>query len=247
MVFSRTGGEDRPVAFVSSSRLAGVREHLDAPGADPALVARALDDLARINRLFLGNWLTLRGLSDLLVGVPRGSAVTLLDAGCGGGDVAAAAGRWARRRGLVPHVVGVDASPTIVALARRRVGREVDVRVGDVLALDLADGSVDVAMCSLVLHHFEPDDAVLALRELRRISRRGVVVNDLVRTPLGLVGAHGAALLLTRNPITRHDAVVSARRAYARRELLELVAAAGLRARRVRGALGYRVAVAAEP
>lgn len=234
------------MALVSSPRVAGAVERLDAPGADPAVVERALDDLARINRLFLGTRLTLRAFSDLLEDVPAGSGVALLDAACGGGEMAAAVHRWATGRGLVPHVLAIDASPTIAAMARRRVGGEIHVRVGDMLALDLPDASVDAAMCSLVLHHFEPDDAVRALRELRRVSRRGVVVNDLVRSPFALAGAHGAARFLTRNPITRHDAVLSARRAYTRDELLELIRAAGLRLRRVHRVLGYRVAVAAE-
>ena len=226
-------------------RVAGAVERLDAPGADPDVVASSLDDLARINRLFLGTRLTLASVGDLFSAAVHGP-VTLLDAGCGGGDMAAALARWARGRGLDATVIGVDASPTIAALARRRVGNEVDVRLGDLMALELEDRAVDLAACSLVVHHFEPEDAVRALRELRRVSRLGVVVNDLVRTPLGLVGAHGVARFLTRNPITRHDAVLSARRAYTRRELLDLLAAAGLRPRRVRGALGYRVSIASE-
>jgi SAM-dependent methyltransferase len=227
-------------------RVAGAVERLDAPGADPGVVAESLGDLARINRLFLGTRLTLASAGDLLGGAPPGAPVALLDAGCGGGDMALALARWARGRGFEARVVGIDPSPTIASLARRRVGEEVEVRVGDLLALDLADGSVDVAVCSLVLHHFEPEDAVRALRELRRVSRIGVVVNDLVRTPLGLLGAHGVARFLTRNPITRHDAVLSARRAYTRREVLGLLSSAELRPRRVRSALGYRVSIAAE-
>ena len=114
-------------------------------------------------------------------------------------------------------------------------------------ALDLEDGSVDVATCSLVLHHLEPAEAAQALRELGRVARVGVVVNDLVRTRLGLLGAHTVIRVLTRNAITRHDAVMSVRRAYTRRELLGLVQEAGLRPVHVRGWLGYRVAIAAEP
>jgi SAM-dependent methyltransferase len=245
-ISTRQAGEDEPVLLASPPRLAGAVERLDAVGADPALVEASLGDLARINRLFLGTRLTLASVGDLLGGAPPGTPVTLLDAGCGGGDMALALARWARGRGFDARIVGIDASPTIASLARRRVGDDIEVRVGDLLALDLPDGSVDVAVCSLVLHHFEPDDAVRALRELRRVSGVGVVVNDLVRTPLGLLGAHGVARFLTRNPITRHDAVLSARRAYTRRELAGLLSAAQLRARRVRSALGYRVSIAAE-
>jgi ubiquinone/menaquinone biosynthesis C-methylase UbiE len=142
-------------------------------------------------------------------------------------------------------VIAVDASREIAAAAAARFGSEIDVRVGDMLALPLEDGSVDVAVCSLVLHHFEPPDAVRALRELGRVARCGVVVNDLLRTRFGLVGAHAIARFATRNPITRHDAVVSVRRAYTRAELEGLLRAAGLEVRSGHGALGYRVALTA--
>ena len=208
-------------------------------------MADSLCDLARINRLLLGARLTVGGVAALLADVPRGGTVAILDAGCGGGDIAASLARWARGRELVPHVIALDANPEIAAVADRRFGCEIEVRVGDMLALDLPDRSVDVATCSLVLHHFEPEQAVHALRELRRVARRGVVVNDLVRTRLGLVGAHSIARLLRRNPITRHDALVSVRRAYTRAELMELLREAGLHPVRRRGALGYRVAITA--
>lgn len=204
----------------------------------------ALRDLARVNRLLLGTRLTLGSVGALLAAVPRGAAVSILDAGCGGGDIASALARWARARGLAARVIALDANAAIAATAERRFGREIEVRVGDMLALDLPDGSVDVATCSLVLHHFEPEDAVRALRELRRVARRGVVVNDLVRTRVALMGVRGVRLL-TRNPITRYDAVVSVRRAYTRLELEELLREAGLYVVRRRGALGYRVALTA--
>jgi ubiquinone/menaquinone biosynthesis C-methylase UbiE len=241
-------GEDGAVFAVPVlTRVAGAAERLDAPDADPSAVAGSLDDLARINRAFLGTRLTIGGVRDLVGGLPTGSAVSLLDAGCGGGDMAASLARWARRKGFRQRVIADDASPAIAALAEERYGAELEVQVGDMRALELADESVDVATCSLVLHHFEPEDAVQALRELRRVARRGVVVNDLVRTRVGLVGAHAVARLLTRNPITRHDAVLSVQRAYTRRELGLLIEEAGLRPVRGRGALGYRVAFTAVP
>jgi ubiquinone/menaquinone biosynthesis C-methylase UbiE len=231
---------------IGLQRLEHAVERLDAPDADPREVEASLDDLARINRLLGGTQLTQRALGRLLSGRAAGP-LTLLDAGSGGGDMATALAAWARSQGFEPRVIAVDASEAITALAAERVGDGVDPRVGDMLALDLDDGSVDVATCSLVVHHFEPPGALQALRELGRVARIGVVVNDLVRTRLGLLGAHTVIRVLTRNAITRHDAVLSVRRAYTRRELLELVHEAGLRPVHVRGWLGYRIAIAAEP
>jgi ubiquinone/menaquinone biosynthesis C-methylase UbiE len=229
---------------IGLQRLEGAVERLDAPDADPREVEASLDDLARVNRLLGGTRLTVGALERLLVG-RAGGPLTLLDAGSGGGDMATALAAWARDRGYEPQVVALDASEEITALAAGRVGEGVELRVGDMRALELGDGSVDVATCSLVVHHLEPVEAVRALRELGRVARLGVVVNDLVRTRLGLLGAHTVIRLLTRNPITRHDAVLSVRRAYTREELLALVRAAGLRPVHVRGWLGYRVAIAA--
>ena len=78
-----------------------------------------------------------------------------------------------------------------------------------------------------------------------RVARRGVVVNDLVGAWIGLAGAWIVGYVATRNPITRHDAPLSARRAYMRAELLQLAACAGLQPVAIDGWLGYRVAIAA--
>ena len=72
----------------------------------------------------------------------------------------------------------------------------------------------DVGHASLVVHHLDEDAAVRFLAELGRVSRRGIVVNDLHRGRLGLLGAWLAGRFLTRNRYTRHDAPLSVRRAY---------------------------------
>ncbi len=117
--------------------------------------------------------------------------------------------------------------------------------LADGRSLPLPDGSVDIAMCSLVLHHLRPADAVAMLREMRRVARRGVIVNDLVRNWLGYIGAVLFGQFCTRNPLTRNDGPLSVRRAYTRREMAVLAKRAGLGPVRFRGFLGYRVAMTA--
>lgn len=220
-------------------------EYLDRPGQIPALLAGNLDDLRRINRWLGGHWLTLRGIEHLLEGWPSDAAVSVIDIGTGGADVPEAIVAWSCRHGRRVRVLAGDVSPEIIQVARGKVRPRVDLAVLDGRCLPLADGSVDVAVCSLLLHHLPPDDAVALLREMRRVSRRGIVVNDLVRSRLGYVGALVIGWLATRNPLTRHDGPLSVRRAYTRTEMADLAARAGLGRLQFWGYLGYRLAMAA--
>ena len=86
------------------------------------------------------------------------------------------------------------------------------------------------------------------LREMARVSRRGVIVNDLDRTQLSWLGAWLLAHLATRNRYTRHDAPLSVRRAYRPVEVQDMAAAVGLtRVARLGGFMGHRYALVLAP
>jgi hypothetical protein len=95
-------------------------------------------------------------------------------------------------------------------------------------ALPLAPGCADYLVSSLLVHHFEPEAAVRLLRETYAAARRGLVMVDLARGWLPLLGFWLTQPVLARNRLTRHDGAISVRRAYTRAELAELAAAAGL-------------------
>ncbi len=123
---------------------------------------------------------------------PRPGA-TVLDACCGTGDLALAV---LRRLGARGRVIGADVSRPMLArarakLARRRLGRRVTLVEADALALPLADGAVDGAVCGFGLRNLADPDAGLAA--LARAVRRGgrVVVLEFHRP--GGAGARAAA------------------------------------------------------
>jgi SAM-dependent methyltransferase len=95
------------------------------------------------------------------------AGLRILDAGCGPGLYA---------EELAAHgaeVVGFDASPEMVRLAKLRLGERFDVRVHD-LELPLSwieDEAFDAALMALVIHHI--DERVAALREVWRVLRPG--------------------------------------------------------------------------
>jgi SAM-dependent methyltransferase len=88
-----------------------------------------------------------------------GEGVTAIDVATGGGHVA----RRLREAGA--EVVTLDPAP----------GMEPDV-VSRGEDIPFADDSFDVAVCRIAAHHF--DDVALAVREMARVARDRVVVQD---------------------------------------------------------------------
>lgn len=231
-------------------RLSGVAELLDGPLDDPAALVANLRDLARLNRLTGGIGLSRRAV-DALARPAGGPATNLLDVGTGGADIPIALLARAARDGRPLAVTATDSRAEVLAAARLACPA-IDCVAG--LTLDIADGrglpypdaAFEVAHASLVIHHLEPDEAVAFLRELRRVARHGVVVNDLVRGRLAWIGTWLAVHTLATGRYTRNDGPLSVRRAYSRMELLGLLEAAGLRpVATVVGIAGHRVAIAA--
>ena len=72
------------------------------------------------------------------------------------------------------RLTGIDFSPQMLQLARQqaeRLGRQVDLRLGDAQALDLPDARFDTVVCTLSLCAI-PDDR-RAIAEMRRVLRPG--------------------------------------------------------------------------
>ena len=221
-------------------------EWMDLPDQDPTLLAECLGDLRHLNLWSGGLCLTIRALRHLTRDFAPDAELKIIDVATGGADFPRAMAAWARRRRLRAHILATDLSPTVLSLAARNAPSEVEFAVADARRLPFADASFDVATCSLVLHHLEPDDAVFMLREMSRVARRGLIVNDLVRSWVGYLGALVVPRAMSKNPLFRHDAPLSVRRAYTKGEIAALASRAELGPVYFRGMPGYRLTMTAE-
>jgi SAM-dependent methyltransferase len=210
------------VASLLTTR-SSAHEFLDAEQLDLPALRRNLREMAMLNRLPGGIGDSIKAVERLLDGQAE---ATVLDLGTGSGDFAR---RLLRRRHV--EVIASDVREEILEIAARNLAgtKSVSLLIADARAIPLADREVDVVHASLLMHHFDPDDAVLALGEMRRVSSLGVVINDLRRGPLPFAMTAAAVLALSRGAYTRHDGVLSARRAYTLFELDTLALRAGLR------------------
>jgi SAM-dependent methyltransferase len=144
-----------------------------------------------LSRLLLGRFVG-RIAADVAAAAPEGARV--LEVGCGPGHLSI---RLACQHGL--EVTGLDLDPAMITRARANVDRLGDgcrpsFLVGDVASLAFADGSFDLAVSTLSMHHWA--DPTAGLTEIGRVLRPGgrALVWDLrpgVRPhPLGPRHAH---------------------------------------------------------
>jgi SAM-dependent methyltransferase len=231
---------------VSLRRRSEAAELLDGPLLAHGDLGGNLRDLARINRWTGGDALVHLALRRLLAGRAE-RAFSLLDVGGGGGDGIARAVRWAGRHQFRCRGILLDRSAPILQLAGSRHRPGVQRICGDGCRLPLRDRSVDIASCSLVLHHCTAAQARTLVAEMARVARLGIILDDLLRSHLGLAGARLLGALLTRNRLTRHDGPLSVQRAFTARELAAILVGAGLRSDWQVTLPGYRTVIVARP
>jgi hypothetical protein len=229
-------------ATLTPTRHRGV-ETLERPGIPDDVVRRSLGDVARANSLFGGTRAVLRELRPVL-DEHAGDRLTLLDVGTGAADIPVAARSAARRRGVTLTTYGLDNAFTLV----RTAGDRLDAALaGDVRWLPFADRSVDIVVCSQLLHHFPESEIPGVLRELHRVARKRVIVSDLRRSWIAAAGIWLASFPLGFHPVSRHDGVVSVLRGFTSHELGAHVIRAISMAPTVRRRLGWRVTAAWSP
>jgi len=218
-------------------------EILDDPDVDDALRARSLADVARSNTMF-GGWRAVRAELALVLDGRAARTVSLLDVGTGIGDIPSLAMRTWRARGLTITTFGVDTSASL--LREAHAGGLIPI-CADALALPIASKSVDIAICSQTLHHFESRDALVVIRELDRVARERVIVSDIRRSWVAAAGIWLASFPLRFHPVSRHDGVVSVLRGFTPAELRQLVQKATNQVPVARNRLGFRTTASWAP
>lgn len=232
--------------FPDFSRRSSLRELMDDEEIADGEMSRTLDELAAINRWLGGYAASICGLRRLLP--PPPVEISLLDVGCGGGDVLGYMVEWGRARGIEIRGTGVDRSSSAIAYARERRGGGANglrFEAVDFLELDGAQ-RFDIVHSSLVLHHFPGAEAAQALRKMYDLARWGVVINDLHRHPLAYYSIRVLTRILSRSRLIQNDAPVSVLRGFSAGDWGGLVALAGLPAPELRWRWPFRWQVVME-
>ncbi len=210
-------------------RLEGAVELLDRPGNCSEEIRGSLRDLERLNRHFGGVRTVLLHLGRMVCERAQ-TPLTILDIATGAADIPRAICHWARERNLAVTVEAVDWNDKVLAAATEwsEGHPEIRLRQAEAPPLPYPDQSFDYVISSLFFHHLSEAQGIFLLREMGRVARRGLIVNDLRRSRLARLLTAITTRVLSTNRLTRHDGPISILRGFRPDELLRMAAEAGL-------------------
>ncbi len=203
-----------------------VPELMDLPNVDETALRKDLLHLAQLNRTFGGRKAVETVFHSL---AEKGRKLLLIDLCCGYGD---------HGRNLLEHAKASQSDVTIMAvdlqvqtlkIARDATpaGTKMFFVQADARQLPFRKQGADLVFCSLALHHFGENDALTVLKEMSRVGHQGTACVDLVRSRLAAFCIWFLTTFLIRDPMVRHDARLSIRRAFTDSEMKSLAHRAG--------------------
>lgn len=201
-----------------------LEEILDSNTCPPAEVEKSLLDIWLINRWF-GGISTTRKLIERVAAVTGKKRFSVLEVAAGLGAVPRAAATELSSKGITLEITDLDRVSSHLRPDHRAL-------VADALALPFRDNSFDLISCSLFAHHLGPADISKFSDEALRVSRYGLLINDLIRHPLHLALVY-AGFPLMRSYVSRVDGVRSVRRAYTPKEMREFLSNGSCSCRRI--------------
>lgn len=201
-----------------------VLEEMDRPDADPGKLGRTYAQFPVVNA-FVAGW---RGcyVDRIRPLLAPGHRSTLLDVGCGGGDIARNLARWAARDGLPLDITAIDPDPRAMAFARARpVVPGLVYRQAFSSELVAEGARFDLVISNHVLHHLDPAGLTGLLADSQALTRKLAVHGDIVRSPVAYALFSAATLPFFPGSFIRRDGLTSIRRSYTPAELAAAVPA----------------------
>ena len=206
--------------LVSTKYRSEEEEIMDDLDYNGSILHDTLDKLAKINQWLGGNNITISGLKKLLKDHSKSEPLTIIDLGCGGGDILREVSQFGKRKGYLFKLIGIDANQHTVNYAKS-LSREYDnieFKAMDVFSEDFIKLEYDIVLTTLFLHHFKESELIIFLKPVLEKAKLGIVVNDLHRHKLAYY-LFKLLCMTIKNKTIIEDGLISVLRGFKRQEL----------------------------
>ncbi|WP_312819467.1 methyltransferase domain-containing protein [Kaistella carnis] len=208
-----------------------LEESMDDFSMDNDGLVTALDDIARINQLLGGNSVTLEGVKTLIKDFPKDKTITIMDFGCGSGDMLRMLSKFGKENNLNFQVIGIDANEATIRHAEKcsEEFENITYLAEDIFLYDFSKYNIDIALITLTLHHFKDDEILKIMRVILNLVKKGIVVNDLQRSKLAYRLFQAIIFIFRLEKMTAEDGLISILRGFKREDLEKFSTELGLK------------------
>ena len=182
----------------------------------------ALDKIAKINQLLGGNQLTLKGVKQLIARNPTTNMFTIVDVGCGNGDMLRALAEYGLQNNIKLNLIGIDANNFTVEHAKSLSlnYNNIKYQCENIFEQPFQELKYDIVLCTLTLHHFKEDEIMTIMSQFYKNASIGVVINDLHRSAVAYRLFQGLCFVFKLNAMSREDGLISILRGFKKEELI---------------------------
>jgi len=206
--------------FIDTTYRSNKSEIMDDFTMKGELLRDTLDKLGSINKWLGGNSITIDGIKQLLKGNSKDKTYSIIDLGCGHGDILRLVADFGRKKGYKFKLIGIDANQDTIDYANELSENypELTFRNEDIFSDEFQKINYDIALTTLFLHHFKEEEIVDLLSSLSNKATLGIVVNDLQRSEIAY-GLFKLLGLVISNYMIKQDGLTSILRAFKREDL----------------------------
>jgi SAM-dependent methyltransferase len=202
-------------------------ELMDQPEADVMETRHALKEIDRINHL-LGGYSVIFDALDKLDWADQ--TLTIMDLGCGGGDMLRVIADWTLKNKKHVNLIGVDLNPIMTSYAKEQSAVFPNIHFKTMSVLDdrLMYEKADVIINSLFCHHFDNDELVTLVTRMNKLASQAVIINDIHRHWFAYYSIKALTAVFSNNTLVKYDAAVSVARSLTRSEWQDILKRSGI-------------------
>jgi 2-polyprenyl-3-methyl-5-hydroxy-6-metoxy-1,4-benzoquinol methylase len=209
--------------YINTKHRTDKSEIMDDFNLEGDVLRNALNKIAKINRFLGGNQLTLQGVKKLISKVPKSDQITIVDVGCGNGDMLRKLADYGFENKLNFQLIGVDANRYTINYARELSSKYSNIKYycEDIFSDSFKEIKCDIILCTLTLHHFKNKEIIDLLAVFNVNSRLGIVVNDLQRSAIAYRLFQVLCVVFKLENMPCKDGLTSILRGFKKRELVQ--------------------------
>lgn len=194
-------------------------EKMDRPDCDKHLLINTYQQFTTINRLISG-WQRVYKKHIRPVFNDRSRKYSILDIGCGGGDIIKLLDRLIKKDGYEVSLTGIDPDVRAIQfLLKQKWPKNISFMQSASSHLVDENRSFDIVISNHLIHHLTNSELTGICSDAENLATKKVIFNDIERSDIGYGSFRIFASLIFHNSFIVEDGLTSIKRSFRKQEL----------------------------